>query len=122
VQSSLLDSNANARLRVYAVWYNMFPGDSREKWPAALLTDPRVVHYWDEQKLIGNMYFHDLPQMWDKRAADTAAPSDLILWDAYLLYEPKVRWDDAAPSVVSWGSTILQTQDRLVRDLESVLR
>jgi hypothetical protein len=121
VQTSLLDSNPDARLRVYAVWYNMFPGDSREKWPANLLTDPRVAHYWDERKLVGTTYFQNLPQIWERRAPDTAAPSDLILWDAYLLYEPKVLWDDAPPSVVSWGSTILQTQDRLVHDLEPVL-
>jgi hypothetical protein len=117
----LLDASPNARLRVYAVWYNMFPGDSSEKWPPALLTDPRVVHFWDEQKLIGNLYFQDLPKIWEKRAPGTGTPDDLIVWDAYLLYEPKVRWDDGPPDVVSWGSTILQTQDRLVSDLKARL-
>ena len=121
VQSSLLDSNPNARLRVYAVWYNMFPGDSREKWPARLLTDSRVVHYWDERQLVGNMYFQNLPQIWERRAPETAPPADLILWDAYLLYEPTIRWDEAPPEVISWGSSILQTQDRLMRDLEPIL-
>ena len=122
MQTSLLDSNPNARLRVYAVWYNMFPGDSRAKWPPDLLTDGRVVHYWDERQLVGNMYFQNLPQIWERRAPETAPPADLILWDAYLLYEPTIRWDDAPPGVVSWGSSILQTQDRLMRDLEAILR
>jgi hypothetical protein len=118
VQTSLLDSNPKARLRVYAVWYNMFPGDSREKWPAALLTDSRVVHYWDERQLVGNMYFQNLPQIWERRAPDTVPPADLIVWDAYLLYKPKTLWNGAPPDVVSWGSSILSGQEQLERDLK----
>ena len=118
----MLDEDRSAALRVYAIWFNMFPGDSREKWPGKLLTDGRVAHYWDAQQLVGNMYFQNLPTIWEKRAPQTGPPVDLILWDAYLLYEPKVRWEDAPPPVISWGSTIIQTQEQLVRDLRTLLR
>jgi hypothetical protein len=67
------------------------------------------------------MYFQNLTQIWEKRAPGTGTPDDLIIWDAYLLYEPRVRWDDAPPGVVSWGSTILQTQERLEQDLRKLL-
>jgi len=48
-----LAKNPSAKLRVYAVWFNMYRGDERSKWPSDLLTDPRVVHFWDEQKVDG---------------------------------------------------------------------
>jgi hypothetical protein len=107
---------------VYAVWYNMFPGDSRGHWRADLLTDSRVAHYWDEPRAVGRLYFQNLPRMWEKRARDTVPPQDVILWDAYLLYDGEARWDEQPPDVVSWGSTILLTRDGLKRDLDAVLK
>ena len=121
VQQALLGPNANARVRVYAVWFNMFPGDARQRWRDDLLSDTRVAHYWDEQRLVGRLYFQGLPQIWEKRAAETVPPEDLVLWDAYLLYAPNAQWRDQPPDVVSWGATILRTADRLTRDLETVL-
>jgi len=122
VQQTLLGPSAKTSLRVYAVWFNMFPGDSRARWRSDLLTDSRVVHYWDAQGAVGRLYFQTLPQIWEKRAADTATPQDLALWDAYLLYPPDAQWNDEPPDVVSWGATILSTADRLSRDLEDALK
>ena len=107
---------------MYAVWFNMFPGDSRNYWPADLLTDRRVVHLWDEERSVGQLYFQLLPQIWEKRAVGTVPPQDLTLWDAYLLYGPDARWLDKPPDVISWGSTILLTLDRLNRDLKEALK
>lgn len=121
MQEALLEPNPQASLRVYAVWYNMFPGDSRDRWRAELLADSRVTHYWDEQRAVGTLYFQNLTQFWERRAPETAPPQDLILWDAYLLYTPDEQWSDRLPDVVSWGATILLTQDRLTRDLQNLL-
>jgi hypothetical protein len=98
----------------------MFPGDSREQWRSDLLTDVRVTHYWDEPRAVGTLYFQNLPDIWNRRAAETVAPQELVLWDAYLLYPPDARWEDRPPEVVSWGSTILLTRDKLKRDLNGL--
>jgi hypothetical protein len=121
VQKELLEARPRSSLQVYAVWYNMFPGDSRGLWRPDLLTDSRVVHYWDESQSVGRLYFQGLPQIWAKRAADTVLPQDVILWDAYLLYARDARWEQQPPDVVSWGSTILLSRDRLKQDLEAIL-
>jgi hypothetical protein len=118
----LLGPNPEAPVRVYAVWYNMFPGDSRQRWRPDLLSDSRVTHYWDEPRAIGRAYFQDLTRMWEKRAPDTVPPLDLILWDAYLLYGAEARWNEEPPDVVSWGSTILMVRDRLKEDLTATLK
>ena len=49
MQSKLLEAHPHARLRVYAIWVNKLFGDARNRWDAAGLTDPRVVHLWDAE-------------------------------------------------------------------------
>ena len=120
VQQTLLEPHRNARLQVYAVWFNMFPGDAREKWRGDLLTDARVVHYWDEQQSVGRLYFQGLPQIWEKRAADTITPQDLALWQAYLLYATDAQWKDQPPEVDSRASTILLTREKLTPDFKEM--
>ncbi len=121
-QDALLARSEQPALRVYAVWFNMFPGDSREYWRADLLTDSRVVHLWDDERSVGRLYYQLLPKIWERRAVGTIPPQDLTLWDAYLLYAPEARWIDEPPDVISWGSTILLTLDRLNRDLKEALK
>ena len=122
MQQTLLGLNVDAPLRVYAVWFKMYPGDARERWRADLLTDARVRHYWDEPRSVGRLYLQTLPRIWPLRAAETVLPQADALWDAYLLYPADARWDEQPPDVISWGATILQTQESLDRDLRRALK
>ena len=74
-QEALLARNEQPALRVYAVWFNMFPGDSREYWRPDLLTDSRVVHLWDDERSVGRLYYQLLPKIWERRAVGTRAGS-----------------------------------------------
>ena len=56
MQNELLAKYAKANLRAYVIWFNMYPGDERSKWPPNLLTDVRVIHRWDEPKAVGLWY------------------------------------------------------------------
>ena len=56
VQEDILTKHKDADLKVYAIWFSMYPTDRREAWPADILTDPRVVNIWDELKEIGTFY------------------------------------------------------------------
>ena len=46
----------SAKLKIYAVWFEMMTSDQRAEWPSKLLTDRRVTHFWDDGKLLGNWY------------------------------------------------------------------
>jgi hypothetical protein len=120
-QQDLLERLPNAPLRVYAVWFNMYPSDTRSKWPAALLTDPRVLHYWDEQRLSGTRYLAHLPAMIARRAPETMQPSADAMWDAFFVYAPGNRWQDPVPVPVSWGYPIMVTRDELLRQVDALL-
>src|SRR5262245_21842491 len=103
---------------MYAIWFNMYPGDSRDRWRDALLTDARVRHYWDERRAIGQLYLQLLPEMWQKRTPDTVLPDADALWVAYMLYAPDAQWTDRHPDVIAWGSPIFRSTDPLMSELK----
>ena len=118
VQTELLKKYPNANLRVYAVWFNMMPADSRSKWPAALLTDSRVTHWWDEGKVVGRWFAPRTAGIKPQLAPGSAWGDGEILWDAYLLYGTNARWDDAPTGVIHWGRTIVAGRESLKEDFE----
>jgi hypothetical protein len=120
-QQELLDHYVSAPLRVYAVWFNMYPGDAREKWPSTLLTDPRVMQYWDEGRATGRRYLTSLPLIMDRRAAATLPPTADALWDAYFVYAPGDQWQGSVPVPTSWGYPIMVTRDQLLHDVASLV-
>jgi hypothetical protein len=93
VQSKLLNAHPHARLRVYAIWVNKLFGDARNRWDAAGLTDPRVVHLWDADDVSGGWLADNVTGY---RGGD---------WDTYLLFGPDATWTSqphcAAPAARS---------------------
>lgn len=98
----------------------MYPGDARSRWPAALLTDRRVSHYWDEPRVLGELYMNQLPAILDRRAPATLSPSADAMWDAFFVYAPGDSWQDPLPMPRVWGYPIMVTRDQLVRELQAV--
>ena len=119
-QQELLNRQSRTGLRVYAVWFNMYPGDAREKWPSTLLTDPRVIHYWDEARAVGTAYLAHVPAMFERRAPATLPPAADAMWDAYFVYAPGDEWQNPLPVPVSWGYPIMVTRDQLLRAVDTL--
>jgi hypothetical protein len=117
VQTELLAKYPKADLRVYAVWFNMFPGDARSKWPPSLLTDRRVIHRWDEGKLVGTWYGGHTNEIRAQLSPESSWKGD-ILWDAYLFYGADAKWEDGPTSLIHWGRTIVAGRETLREDFE----
>jgi hypothetical protein len=105
IQEYVLKRNPRLDVRVYSVWYEMYPGDSPDDFPAArkLMPDRRVAHFWDQPKDIGR-YFNQI------------LPSDYkgeIQWDAFYLYDKDSVWTDQPTSLLTWGRTILEDRKTL---------
>lgn len=112
MQKELLEKNPTAKLRVYAIWFDMFPGDARSKWPRSLLTDSRVLHFWDEKKVVGTWY--------GKHPA--YLHSDEVLWDAFILYGADSRWNDDPTDRLVMGWTIVSKREQLREAMLPILR
>lgn len=111
MQTEILAQNPLAVLRVYAIWFNMYPGDDRSKWDDTLIADPRVTRLWDERKTVGHWLV-------DHEVVDYAGE---ILWDAYLLFGPEAIWDETPAPLVSWGQPVYRTEHQLQTALSPLL-
>ena len=96
----------------------MYPNDARTQWPAALLTDARFSQRWDESKAVGRFFYRHAGVL-QPRAGATKLRTDVdTMWDAYLLFDADAAWTEAMPAgLISWGSTIMNTRERLAADL-----
>ena len=113
MRKQILDERPDLELAVYAVWFDMFPGDSRGRWPADLLDDPRARHWWDEEKRAGR-WFGEHPGFGGREGR--------VLWDAYLLFPPEARWGESGPApVTGWGATIVENREDLRAQLDRIL-
>lgn len=114
MHKDILKANPSPNLRVYAVWFSMIPTDARSRWgwTGGILDDPRVVHYWDENKKVGRFFAN--------KDADTDDPD--VVWDAYYLYGSEAQWLTKPEPLVSTGATILDEFDGLKNGLTPLLK
>ena len=118
VQRDLLEHYPHANLRVYAIWFDMLASDARSRWPSSLLTDPRVIHRWDEQKAVGRWYAQRASAMRPLLTPGSRWGNGDVLWDSFLLYGASASWDDAPTGLIHWGRTIVASRETLEDDIE----
>lgn len=99
MRSNILDRHPSAPVRVYVVWFDMLPGDSRYLVDRWVLNDARVTNYYDPHRLVGTWF--------GEHSQDGG-----IVWDAYYLYGADAVWTtEPGPLVSSGGSVIGSSQD-----------
>ena len=118
-QNDLLAKNPKADVRVFVVWFRMYPGDAESRWPREILTDRRVVQRWDEPKAAGRWFFDHLSTLHPSRGGDGVFPQRVdALWDSYVLFDRDGVWNDTPSGLLSWGYTVLRTRDTLAADFQ----
>ena len=101
MQSEILKAHPQARVRVYAIWTPKLFGDARNRWDAAGLTDPRVVHLWDATDVSG---------AW---LVDHVSGYQGRDWDTYLLYGPDATWTGQPAPLRGSGGPVDDQVDEL---------
>ena len=91
----------------------MLPGDDRSEWDSELLSDERVLQYWDADRRLG-MWFPQQPEYEDRIFGPLA-------WDIYFLYGPGANWDEAPGPIVVSGSTVISKSGDLAEGLAGLL-
>jgi hypothetical protein len=102
VQTQLLKDYSSDQIRVYAVWLQMYPTITRDKWDETLMPDRRVMHFWDGQLEVAR---------WFARQVDGY---EGISWDMYYLYGPAAVWESAPAPLIGSGGPIYQEHQNLV--------
>jgi len=91
----------------------MLVGDDRSAVDTDLMTDPRVIHYWDGERLLGTWF----PQQEEYKSV-TFGP---IAWDTYFLYGPDAKWGDVPEPLVTFGRTLIGKSGNLEKSLRPLL-
>ena len=110
MQQEILEPNPDADIVVYAIWFNMLLTDSRSRWDASLITDDRVIHFWDQPKETGRYY-----------AQQGLYPFGSVAWDIFFLYGPDASWEENPEPLISSGFTIIVQKDKLIKDITPLL-
>lgn len=108
VQKEVLAKDPTTELRVYVIWFNMYLGDKRSRWNPKRISDPRVVHYWDQDKIVGKWLV-------EREVVDYP---DEILWDAFLLFGPRAVWQETPHPLSAWGMPVYPNRLRLRKELQ----
>ena len=98
---------------MYAVWTPALPSDSRSSWDASLLDDPRVVNLWDAEQAVSTWAAGS-----DKLGIEPFGP---ILYDAFFLFTPAARWDEAPSGLVVAGLPVIGETSKLASEAERLL-
>jgi len=105
----LLAQYPSAKLRVYAVWLPMLAGDAREEWDGNTMPDPRVMHFWDGERAIGQWFAKEVEGYRG------------VSWDTYYLYGPDAKWESVPSPLVGSGGPIISEQAALKKQVSPLL-
>jgi hypothetical protein len=91
----------------------MLATDARSEWKESLLDDPRVHHFWDEERVAG---------LWLAERNVGGEGFAGVVWDAYLLFGPRASWDSEPGPLVGSGAPVVGAADRLADQLGTLIR
>ena len=77
-----------------------------------MLTDSRVVHFWDEKKTVGS---------WFAKQENPQYETPGIVWDAFYLYGPDAQWDVKPEPLITSGATVRDEAEKLREKLGPLL-
>ncbi len=112
VRENVLEAYVDDEITVYAVWFNMIPGDRKSRWNPNLLADERVTHYWDEDRVLGK---------WIAKNVDDCEHLGPIDWDSYYLFDEDGHWDKSFEDLKACGTPIFRNTENLATALEEVM-
>ncbi len=94
------------------VWMPMLTTDARSEWDAGLLDDPRVQHFWDQERVAGT---------WLAREDLGGQGYAGVVWDAFFVFGEDAVWDERPTGLLSSGSTVIGNTDDLADALARTL-
>lgn len=105
MRSDILRKYPESPVRVYVIWFDMLPGDSRQLVDTRVLNDSRATNYYDPNRIVGSWF------------ADRGGEQKIV-WDTYFLYGPDATWTDEPQPLLSSGSSVIGSNG----DLASAFR
>ena len=104
VRENILELYPNEEIKVYAIWFNMIPGDRKGRWNPDALSDKRIRHYWDADRVVGK---------WIAKNVDDCEHLGPVDWDSYYLFDGDAVWSDNLDKIKACGTPIINNTEQL---------
>lgn len=92
----------------------MLAGDSRSAWDSNVLNDPRVLSFWDGDRVAGKWFA-------DQRLGRLGGPGSIV-WDAYYAFPRNSTWKSQPSHVLAAGSDIIDNVSGLEHNFVPLLQ
>lgn len=89
----------------------MVPTDKKSRWKESLLNDPRVEHYWDEEKKLGR---------WVTQNVQDCKHLGPVDWDSFFLFDGDGVWGDSFEGVKACGTPVIRETETLQLAIETL--
>ncbi len=105
VADNVLAKVSGDNLAVHVVWMPVLPNDDHDAAVEyrSLIADPRAVHYWNGDQVLGQVY---------GRTVRLPGGRDLA-WDIYFLFDAGIVWEAEAPMPSDWFHRLGQDEKHL---------
>ncbi len=90
----------------------MIPGDTKDKWNPAILSDERVQEFWDKDRVVGK---------WLTRNMKDCRHLGSVDWDSFYLLDGAATWGEMLGPVEGCGTPVIGTAKNLAEGLEKLL-
>ena len=86
MQQEVLEKHPALDIRVYTIWLPVYFSDTRSAWDANVMSDERVTHFWDEERIVGQ---------WLVEHTNAGSEGTIYgsYWDRYFLYDGSAAWE-----------------------------
>jgi hypothetical protein len=108
LERDLLTRHPKLPFRVYALWFHRLKTDRRDVWPREAMSDRRVEHFWEAGSSISR---------WYGKLFRTRRP---VPWNVYFLYTAGADSLGVRDSVVSWGSWVSDSREKIRTNLAAL--
>lgn len=116
MRKEILDRNPGLDIAVTSVWLPVLKTDDKvgADENVSILAESRVRQYYDPDGRTGR-WFHQHVVVPDARIATKPLFCHGIAWDAFFLYGPQAKWDDAPETALAAGGPIVK-ESTILRD------
>lgn len=90
----------------------MLAGDSRSEVDTGLIADPRVTHFWDQERVIGR---------WLAETGVGGQAYAGVVWDAYFAFGPDATWNEQPAPLAGFGGPVVSEGSALEAALRPFL-
>jgi len=121
---AVLDRVPGEELSVLVVWEPVIASDLGPPTESVrnLLSDPRTVHFWDEDRLLSKTLVHEWTASGIRIESGDRRNPDVTIWDFVAVFPRGAHWNGTLPEASHYGSPVVEQVEEVRAKLFEAMR